>query len=144
MNNHPIYNGIQQIWKSNGTELENQYREKLNSENSFNKLFENKNLKKDTIDNILQKLKNFSQIKQCSELLIYLGTWNVAGLCFGENPHIFDWLFPTNNTRIPDLYIIGLQEIVDLNPKNIMFNSNIDRVEYWKLLLSKNLSKIGK
>jgi hypothetical protein len=77
-------------------------------------------------------------------LLLYIGTWNVAGLSFNENTPIFDWLSPMKNSKSADIYIVGFQEIVDLNPKNIMFLSNTERVEYWKLMIFKNLTKLGK
>ena len=44
----------------------------------------------------------------------------------------------------PDIYIIGLQEIVDLNAKNIIvFTSNSTRVESWNNLITKNLKELG-
>ena len=149
--NHKIIHILRKMWQINGAELQNQYKENLETTNIDN-LLDNLNLnlekmlKKDSIDYLLQKSKiSQSNTIKHNELLIYLGTWNVAGLCFGENLDLFDWLFPTNNTRIPDLYFIGFQEIVDLIPKNIMLtSSNTERVEYWKRIVSKNLSKIGK
>jgi hypothetical protein len=38
-----------------------------------------------------------------------------------------EWLNPIQNLRSPDIYIIGLQEIVDLNAKNIVLFSNLEK-----------------
>ncbi len=46
--------------------------------------------------------------------------------------------------KIPEMYIIGLQEIVELNASNILISSNNSKVEYWKTTLQSNLDCIGK
>jgi hypothetical protein len=141
------------MWINNGRELEILYGDKRqNSLNPFNEIFDYSNMNdscfispNETIEFLLQRNKSFAiKMKKIDEVLIYIGTWNVAGLCFNENTQISDWLFPSNNSKTPDIYLVGFQEIVDLNPKNVMFYSNIDRVEYWKMMVSKNLSKLGR
>jgi len=56
-----------------------------------------------------------------NELIVFVGTWNFAGREPREEYKIAEWLLPLKNTVAPDIYIIGLQEIVDLNTKNIVF-----------------------
>jgi hypothetical protein len=46
--------------------------------------------------------------------------------------------------QTPDIYCIGLQEIVELNASNVLISSNSQRVEYWKNLLINNLKAIDK
>ena len=143
------------MWVNNGKELESQYGGKQNTKNNnevklgnfdyFESINNDKFMNKNTIDHFLQKSKNVQyKKKRVDELLIYLGTWNVAGLLFNENCQIFDWLCPMKNSRSPDIYVVGFQEIVDLNPKNIVFFSNTERVEFWKNMIFKNLCKIDK
>ena len=46
--------------------------------------------------------------------------------------------------KSPDIYIIGLQEIVSLNATNIVLNANSSKVELWKNIISKTLADIDK
>jgi synaptojanin len=55
---------------------------------------------------------------------------------------LFEWLFPMKDMRTPDIYIIGFQEIVDLNAKNVMLSSNTNKVDFWKNLLLKHFKEI--
>jgi hypothetical protein len=73
-----------------------------------------------------------------------VGTWNFAGRELREDYKILDWLLPIKNTVTPDIYIIGLQEIVDLNTKNIVFETNTNRVETWKKMINSNLQSIDR
>lgn len=150
--NHPFYHAYVQLWSNNGKELEKLYGESSVSNNFaefFDQLDSNEDTisqaSKETVDTFIQKNKSQSNMtKRLDDLLLYIGTWNLAGLVFNENTPIFDWLYPIHNSKAPDIYIVGFQEIVDLNPQNIMFVSNHDRVEYWKMMIFKNLTKLGK
>ena len=73
-----------------------------------------------------------------------MGTWNVGGKEPKEGLMLFEWLFPMGDMKTPDIYIIGLQEIVDLNAKNIVLSSNTSKVDYWKNLVIKHLERIDK
>ena len=79
-----------------------------------------------------------------SELVLFVGTWNFAGKELKEEYNIIDWLLPIKNTVTPDIYIIGFQEIVDLNTKNVVFISNSNRVELWKKAIVSGLQTIDK
>ena len=46
--------------------------------------------------------------------------------------------------KTPDIYIVGFQEIVDLNAKNIVLSSNTSKVDFWKNLIIKHLNEIDK
>jgi len=79
-----------------------------------------------------------------SELSVFVGSWNVAGKEFPENFSVIQWLFPLENMQLPDLYVIGFQEICNLNAKNIMISSNTHRVDNLKSILTYNLNQLGK
>ena len=58
--------------------------------------------------------------------------------------NLFSWLRPDSMEHSPDIYCIGLQEIVELNASNVLISSNTQRVEYWKNLISNTLKTIDK
>jgi len=68
----------------------------------------------------------------------------MAGEAICSNESIDDWLLPDKNMRPPDIYVIGFQEIVELNVINMFLTSNEDTVDVFKNLMKRNLSKIGK
>jgi len=59
------------------------------------------------------------------------------------NEKFYDWLLPIKNMDTPDIYVVGFQEIVELVFSNIFFTSNASIVDNYRLLLTKNLRKIG-
>jgi len=59
-----------------------------------------------------------------------------------ESSMLFEWLFPLKDMKSPDIYVIGLQEIVSLNAKNIVLSSNAVQVDAWRNLIQKNLNEI--
>jgi len=73
-----------------------------------------------------------------------MGTWNVGGKEPKEGIMLYEWLFPMGDMKTPDVYIIGFQEIVDLNAKNIVISSNTSKVDFWKNLVIKHLERIDK
>ncbi len=76
------------------------------------------------------------------DLEIFIGSWNVGGQTLKDNVNLYEWLKPKNTNRTPDIYIIGLQEIVELNANYILLSSNQSKVDYWKNVLKKNLDEI--
>ena len=147
---NPVYKNIRQMWKNDIFVLEGQYREKVTSNifidynNNFNSSSQGF-LNLETFKHLLQKSNNEKfESTNFNEFQIYVGTWNVGGLYFVENLDLINWLYPDKTSLTPDIYIVGFQEIVNLNPKNIMFLSNSDRVELWKKIVYNNICKIGK
>lgn len=85
------------------------------------------------------KLKNREKdFSQFSELKIFIGSWNVGGfhpnLNFDFKKDFFDF-----DNESPDLIVIGLQEIVDLNAKNVVAASNEKIMKIWETVISSNL-----
>lgn len=75
-------------------------------------------------------------------MFLFIGTWNVGGKEPKEGIMLFEWLFPMKDMRTPDIYMIGFQEIVDLNAKNLVLMSNTSKVDFWKNLILKHLREI--
>lgn len=76
-----------------------------------------------------------------------MGTYNLGGRDFKDCLDLLDWLLPDEVKileKIPEMYVIGLQEIVELNASNILITSNTPKVEYWRATLQSNLDCIGK
>ncbi|CAD8174998.1 unnamed protein product [Paramecium octaurelia] len=76
-----------------------------------------------------------------SEASILLTTWNVGG----NNPVTTNFsqnILNFQEQPNPDIIVFGLQEIVDLNPQNIVIMSNEKTLQLWDQLFQSNLSKI--
>ncbi len=78
------------------------------------------------------------------ELVLFIGTWNVGGKELKDGVMLFEWLYPNKHGKTADIYVIGLQEIVSLNAKNIVLLSNNAKVDFWRNLITKNLNQIDK
>ncbi len=76
--------------------------------------------------------------------MLYIGSWNTGGMDVREDLDLYEWLSPYKEMKTPDIYIICLQEIVSLNAKNIILSSNSHKVDQWRNILSKFISKIDK
>lgn len=76
-----------------------------------------------------------------------MGSWNVGGLpppSEGKAQlNIKDWLFPFNENFLPDLMVIGFQEIVDLNPHSVLIGNNSSRVREWVEYLLFHLNSLS-
>ena len=98
--------------------------------------------------------KNFdtSQIEHLNinnnSIKIFIGTYNVNALESEDikNVDLTQFLFPEKLTQyfsenhFPIFYCIGLEEIVDLNPKNVLIKPK-SRVEEWEERISSELQK---
>ncbi len=78
-------------------------------------------------------------------MIISINSWNVNGSkYFNEKINLRGWINPCTDLATPDIYIFGMQEIVDLNATNIMFNNNSENIKLWINLLTFNLGSIDK
>ncbi len=85
------------------------------------------------------------QFSKAEELIISVHSWNVNGSKYmKEGLDLKDWLYPCKEVQTPDIYFIGLEELVDLNATNIVFNSNSKMIDLWKNLFLTNLNEIDK
>ena len=117
--------------------------------------------------------KHQKKFKNYSDLKVYIGSWNVGGASPEELPNLNKWLgnyydlidksnpkyynskdnlnnfnncinSSAINSNSPDIYIIGFQEIVDLNANNVLLYSNEEIAKKWKKLVKNTLEKYGK
>ena len=74
----------------------------------------------------LQRFTNFELVKQESlfttleHLKINVSSWNLGGVKPFEDIEISKWLFPFDQNYLPDLFVVGFQEIIPLTAKNIV------------------------
>ena len=123
------------------------------------------NFKQECIDILLQKgipdhfninpdvnneiLSRKNEYVRYNDFYIFVGTYNLSGKTIDNAIDIVTWLLsykenPLNdqsnlNDIIPDFYIIGFQEIVDLNSANLLIKSNTDKKNNLKNLINKLL-----
>lgn len=74
---------------------------------------------------------------------INVSSWNMGGVKPMEDIDINKWLFPFENDFMPEIFVLGFQEIIGLNVTNVvMSNKNKEsRVAYWDKIIQKSLDK---
>ena len=81
------------------------------------------------------------------EIKVFIGSWNVASTNLTKNPKINldSWLIPKNKNILPNIYFIGLQEVVELNAGNIVLKlEDRERVLYdWAKKIENSIQKVG-
>ena len=69
-------------------------------------------------------------------------TWNCAGNVPTPNFDITNILSPDkDNQLLPDLYIVGLQEMVKLNAKSVIKGKDQERIMLWEQIIVRSLCK---
>ncbi|KAJ6920311.1 type IV inositol polyphosphate 5-phosphatase 3-like isoform X1 [Populus alba x Populus x berolinensis] len=80
-----------------------------------------------------------AQYINIKEIRICVGTWNVGGKLPHDDLDIDDWI----DTDDPaDIYVFGLQEIVPLNPGNILGAEDSRPVPKWENIIRETLNRI--
>jgi hypothetical protein len=70
-----------------------------------------------------------------------VGTFNLNGRTNGINEDLSAWLWPTELGSVqPEIIAIGFQEIVELNPQQIM-NSDPTRTQMWEHAIKRTLDQ---
>lgn len=88
------------------------------------------------VDYLHKKLPQFeSKFSTSERLTIFSGTFNLAGS--SKNDNLSDWLFPRQGFT-PDVFVIGFQEVVELNASNILKNDQ-SAGDYWKIQVENTL-----
>lgn len=80
-----------------------------------------------------------SQYINKKELRVCAGTWNVGGKLPPNDLDIDDWL---GIDQPADIYVLGLQEIVPLNPGNIFVAADTRPVPKWENLIRETLNRV--
>eukprot|EP01084_Bolivina_argentea_P288233 494696_1 len=70
------------------------------------------------------------------DINIFIGTWNVNAK--EPKDSIDSWLFDSNNKFSADIYVLGFQEIVDLNAANLWIENTAN--EGWEKMISESLA----
>lgn len=70
---------------------------------------------------------------------IFAGTYNLNATTYSSNMDLTPWLFPPDNSFLPDIYAIGLQEIIELNAGSIL-NADSSKASRWSEALTQQLN----
>ncbi|XP_071916462.1 type I inositol polyphosphate 5-phosphatase 4-like isoform X1 [Coffea arabica] len=76
------------------------------------------------------------------ELRVFVGTWNVAGRSPVRSlaADLDEWLNLKDIDHTADVYVLGFQEIVPLNPQSIIAGENATEATNWNMLIGKTLN----
>ena len=140
---------LKNIFKNRMDELGKQYYVNYNDEKikQLQKVYEllfEKIMKYSPIQKDLNYFKEeYSDLKN---LKIFVGTWNVA--CTDPNNkdlNLDSWLLPKDPNIIPDIYLIGFQEVVELNATNVITGGKQQIIlSQWNSKIISSINKIGK
>jgi len=96
---------------------------------------------KEEINYLREEFSTFSNIK------IFVGSWNTGNTNLDNNKELDldSWLKPKNEQLVPNIYFIGLQEVVELNTANVISNSDDKQkvLKDWGEKIEKTLNTIG-
>ncbi|KAF0899277.1 hypothetical protein E2562_015928 [Oryza meyeriana var. granulata] len=70
---------------------------------------------------------------------VFAGTWNVAGVTPPDDLNLEDWLDAKANSY--DIYVLGLQEIVPLNARNVLGPTKSSAAMKWNSLIGDALNR---
>ena len=79
------------------------------------------------------------QFTTYNSINIFTGTFNLNALEPRPNIDLTEWLFPPENSQLPDIYAIGLQEIIELNAGSIL-NADSSKPERWAKAIQAQLN----
>lgn len=91
---------------------------------------------------VAEKLKNVeNQYTTKKDITIYVGTFNVNAATPSPNIDLVNWLFPPENYSegTPDIYAIGLQELIELNAGSILA-ADTSKPGQWAALIERQLN----
>lgn len=88
---------------------------------------------------ITSKLKELSNnYTSSSTIKLLVGTFNVNGLT--KKTDINSWLYPIGNKYIPDIVILGMQEVIELSAGSIL-NADYSKSVFWQQLVNNCLNQ---
>ena len=152
MKNHQFYDNIKIIFQRRFFEMSPQYYfnnkniEKLEERQRLLDLLFSKEKRaisqKEEINALREEFSTFSNIK------IFVGSWNTGSTNINKHSELSldSWLKPKNDNIVPNIYLIGLQEVVELSTVNIVSNTEDKQkvLRDWAIRIEKTLIKIGK
>ena len=143
---------LKNIFKNRMNELTKQYYMNYDDELSkkYQRVYEilfGKNMKYSPLKNNLNYLKE--EYSNLNKLKVFVGSWNTA--CTEpskiKNFNLDSWLLPKDEKLVPDIYFIGLQEVVELNATNVIMISEDKQQQIlgdWDFRINYSIQKIGK
>ena len=88
------------------------------------------------------------EYSQSGSIKMFVGSWNVAStdLDNNKNLNLDSWLIKNNQNIVPNIYVVGLQEVVELNAQNIVLNLEDKEIILldWAKKIESSILKIGK
>lgn len=81
-------------------------------------------------------------VRETRKYKLFASTWNVAGIPPPDNLNLEDWLDTKSSSH--DLYVLGFQEVVPLNAKNILGPENNSVSLKWNSLIGTTLNRNSK
>ncbi|KAK4352490.1 hypothetical protein RND71_028008 [Anisodus tanguticus] len=97
------------------------------------------------IDDALPKIRRRksetlrAQYINTKEIRVRVGTWNVAGKFPSEDLELDSWL---DVNEPADIYVIGFQEVIPLNPGNIFGAEDSRPISVWEDIIRESLNKV--
>eukprot|EP00351_Strombidinopsis_sp_SopsisLIS2011_P001007 CAMPEP_0116872364 /NCGR_PEP_ID=MMETSP0463-20121206/3106_1 /TAXON_ID=181622 /ORGANISM="Strombidinopsis sp, Strain SopsisLIS2011" /LENGTH=112 /DNA_ID=CAMNT_0004512495 /DNA_START=1388 /DNA_END=1726 /DNA_ORIENTATION=- len=96
---------------------------------------------KEMQDYINKELKTQeSKFSSEENLKVFVGSFNIAGVKPYDSVDLSPWLFPFKMQNSPDIYVLGLQEIMELKAKAFVGKGS-NRVDLWNKLITDSLTK---
>jgi hypothetical protein len=141
---------LKKIFKNRMKELTKQYY--MNYDESLcqkyqriNEILFGKNMKFSTFNNYVKEFKEY--YCDLEEIKIFVGSWNTGCTDLTKNKNIrFDsWLMPKGKEYVPDIYFIGLQEVVELKVSNILLSQEKQKqiLNDWDMKIRLAIEQIG-
>lgn len=84
----------------------------------------------DFVNDELSKIED--QYTSSSGIKVLCGTFNVNGLT--RKVDLSEWLYPIGDRYVPDVVVLGLQEVIELNASSIL-NVDTSKSQFWKSLV---------
>ncbi len=74
-------------------------------------------------------------------LKLFIGTWNLSGSKSYDHIDLSSWLLPFKDHFIPDILIIGFQEIVELSASSLLMGGGSNNYRTWNDFVLNNLKE---
>ena len=139
-------NNIKEKNNSDDESLKNININQINNENKNNIIEDNNN--NNNLYEQKDEIKNENLLNDKNKISIFIGTFNVNALESDliKNMDLDKFLFPDEinyyfiSGNLPTFYCIGLEEIIELNPKNVLIKPK-NKAELWEERISEELQK---
>lgn len=86
--------------------------------------------------------KEAGKFTRHEDISIFTGTFNLNNLDPKPTLDLSSWLFPPETTDLPDIFAIGLQELIELNAGSIL-SADASKPEKWAQIIQRHLNAQG-